>query len=78
MVVDQFSKYATFIAAPKDCTTKETTGLFLNNMVKYWGLPKYITSDQDPRFTGKFWTKLFKLIGLKLYLSISFYPHTDG
>ena len=35
VVVDLFSKYATFIAAPKDCTAKETTRLFLKNVVKY-------------------------------------------
>ena len=34
-MVDRFSKYATFIAAPKDCTAKETTRLFLKNVVKY-------------------------------------------
>ena len=34
VVVDWFSKYATFIAAPKDCTVKETPRLFLKNMVK--------------------------------------------
>ena len=54
VVVDRFSKYATFIAAPKDCTTEEITRLFLKNVVKYWGLLKYIISDQDQRFIGKF------------------------
>ncbi|KAL6327005.1 hypothetical protein AAG906_012689 [Vitis piasezkii] len=63
VVVDRFSKYATFIAAPTDCTAEETTRLFLKHVVKYWGLPKFIISDRDPRFTGKFWTELFKLMG---------------
>ena len=35
VVVDWFSKYATFIAAPKDCTIEETTWLFFKNVVKY-------------------------------------------
>ena len=35
VVVDRFSKYATFIAAPKDCTAEETARLFLKNVVKY-------------------------------------------
>ena len=56
VVVDRFSKYATFIAAPKDCTAEETARLFLKNVVKYWGLPKFIISDRDSRFTGKLWT----------------------
>ncbi|RVW59633.1 Transposon Ty3-G Gag-Pol polyprotein [Vitis vinifera] len=78
VVVDRFSKYATFIAAPTDCTAEETTRLFLKHVVKYWGLPKYIISDRDPRFTGKFWTELFKLMGSELHFSTSFHPQTDG
>ena len=48
VVMDRFSKYATFIEAPTDCTVEETTRLFLKHVVKYWGLPKYIISDRDP------------------------------
>ena len=78
VVVDRFSKYATFIAAPKDCTAEETARLFLMNVVKYWGLPNFIISDRDSRFTGKFWMELFKLMGTELHFSTSFHPHTDG
>ncbi|RVW88473.1 Transposon Ty3-I Gag-Pol polyprotein [Vitis vinifera] len=78
VVVDRFSKYATFIAAPTDCTAEETTRLFLKHVVKYWGLPKFIISDRNPRFTGKFWTELFKLMSSELHFSISFHPQTDG
>ena len=35
VVVDRFSKYATFIATPTDCTAEETTRLFLKHVVKY-------------------------------------------
>ncbi|RVW50368.1 Transposon Tf2-2 polyprotein [Vitis vinifera] len=78
VVVDRFSKYATFIAAPTDCTAEETARLFLKHVVKYWGLPKFIISDRNPRFTGKFWTELFKLMGSELHFSTSFHPQTDG
>ena len=78
VVVDRFSKYANFIVASKDCTTEETTRLFLKNMVKYWGLPKFIISDRDSRFTGKFWMELFMLMGMELHFSTSFHPQTDG
>ncbi|RVW96014.1 RNA-directed DNA polymerase-like [Vitis vinifera] len=78
VVVDRFSKYATFIAASTDCTAEETSRLFLKHVVKYWGLPKFIISDRDPRFTGKFWTELFKLMGSELHFSTSFHPQTNG
>ena len=78
VVVDRFSKYATFIAALTDCIAEGTTRLFLKHVVKYWGLLKFIISDHDPRFIGKFWTELFKLMGSELHFSTSFHPQTDG
>lgn len=37
VVVDRFSKYATFMAASADCTADEAARLFMKNVVKYWG-----------------------------------------
>lgn len=78
VVVDRLSKYATFIAAPTNCTAEETAKQFVRHVVKYWGTPENIVSDRDPRFTGQFWTKVFKLLGSKLHFSTSFHPQTDG
>ncbi|KAL5835883.1 hypothetical protein ACOSQ3_015435 [Xanthoceras sorbifolium] len=78
VVVDRLSKYATFIAAPTDCTAEQAARLFLRDVVKYWGVPRTIISDRDPRFTEKFWTQLFNLLGSKLHFSTSFHPQTDG
>ncbi|GKC86426.1 putative nucleotidyltransferase, ribonuclease H [Tanacetum coccineum] len=58
VVVDRFSKYETFIAAPSDVTADDTAKLFFKNVVKYWGVPHVTVSDRDPRFTGHFWTEL--------------------
>ncbi|KAK3020691.1 LOW QUALITY PROTEIN: hypothetical protein RJ639_045597 [Escallonia herrerae] len=74
----EFDYYVTFVASPADCTVEEAARLFLKNVVKYWGLPKVIVSDRDPRFTGKFWTELFKLLGSELHFSTSFHPQIDG
>ena len=41
-------------------------------------MPKYFINDHDPRFIGKFWTELFKLMGSELHFSTSFHPQTDG
>ncbi|PKI67971.1 hypothetical protein CRG98_011567 [Punica granatum] len=48
------------------------------HMVKYWGVLTTIVSDRDPRFMGRFWTELFKLLGMSLNFSTSLYPQTDG
>jgi len=73
VVVDRFSKYATFIAAPTDCTAEQAAGFFVKNVVKYWGVPETIVSDRDPRFAGRFWTEVFKLLGSELHFSTSFH-----
>jgi hypothetical protein len=53
---------------------KEVAKLFFKHIVKYWGLPLNIVSDRDARFTSKFWTTLFKLVGMKLLKSSSYHP----
>ena len=78
VVVDRFSKYATFIPAPHGCKATEAANLFFKNIVKLWGLPIDIVSDRDSRFTGRFWTTLWKLMGTQLNFSTSYHPQTDG
>ncbi|KAK8716654.1 hypothetical protein V6N13_043959 [Hibiscus sabdariffa] len=78
VVVDRFSKYATFIPTAKVCPAEEAARLFLKHVVKYWGVPRTIISDQDTRFTGRFWTELLKLMGSSLNFSTSVHPQIDG
>ncbi|XP_022760023.1 uncharacterized protein LOC111306411 [Durio zibethinus] len=52
VVIDRFSKYATFIPALKYCTAEDTARLLFKHVVKYWGLPQNIVSDRNPKFTG--------------------------
>ena len=78
VVVDRYSKYATFIAAPADYKVDEAAHLFVKHIVKLWGVPKSIVSDRDPQFTGHFWTELFKMLETDLKFSTSFHPQTDG
>ena len=78
VILDRFSKYATFIPAPTDCTAEEAARLFLRNVVKLWRVPESIVSDRDPCFTWRFWTELFKLLGSQLNFSTSFHPQSDG
>ena len=71
VVVNRFSKYGIFIPALAKCLVEIAAPLFLRYVVEYWGLPKMIVSDRDGRFTGRFWTELFKLMGSDLNFSTS-------
>jgi hypothetical protein len=78
VVMDRFSKYAVFIAVSRSCPTELAAKLFFANVVKIFGLLKDIVNDRDPRFTRRFWTALFNMIGFDLKFSIGYHPQTDG
>jgi hypothetical protein len=42
------------------------------HMFKHHGFPKEIVSNQDPKFTSKFWGALWKDMGSELKMNISF------
>ncbi|KAK4383419.1 Transposon Ty3-I Gag-Pol polyprotein [Sesamum angolense] len=78
VVVDRFSKYEIFIVAPHACPAETTVELFFKNVTKYFGVPKDIVSDRDARFTERFWTTLFNMMGMELKFSTANHPQTDG
>ncbi|KAK3030120.1 hypothetical protein RJ639_038869 [Escallonia herrerae] len=53
-------------------------GLLMTKGRRYWGMPQDIVSDRDSRFTGNFWTELFKSFGSQLSMTASYHPESDG
>lgn len=47
VVVDKFTKYMVFVAAPMVCIAEVTIELFYRNVVKYFEVPFDIVSDCD-------------------------------
>jgi len=78
MVVDRFSKMAHFIPTKESATAQGTGMLFFTHVFKHHGLPKDIVSNQDLKFTSKFWRALWKHMGSELKMSTSFRPQTYG
>ena len=52
--------------------------IYIEQIVRLHGIQSSIVSDQDPRFTSKFWKSLQAALGTKLRLSSAYHPHTDG
>jgi hypothetical protein len=77
-VVDRFSKYTNFIPLGHPYTAVSITKVFFDNIVKLHDIPCSIVSDRDPVFTSTFWTEIFRLSGIQLWMSTTFYPQTDG
>jgi hypothetical protein len=78
VVVDHFMKMAHFIPCNKSIIGKKTIKLFLDHVSHYHGLLEDIVSDHGLQFTSKFWKRLFKLLGVKVKLSLTFHPQTSG
>ena len=59
-------------------TAEGSAQLVFDRWVRTFGLPARIVSDRDPRFTGRFWRELWRLLDTKLDMSTAGHPQTDG
>jgi transposase InsO family protein len=78
VVVVRFTKYAHFIALKHPITVNSVAKAFVDNIFKLHGLPTVIVTDHDRIFTSHLWQTLFKSLGVKLHLSTTYHPQTDG
>jgi hypothetical protein len=76
--VDRLTKRVHFAPCTKEVTASDYARIFVETVFRHHGLPDVIISDRDPRFTSKFWTTLFELLGTDLRFSTAFHPQTDG
>jgi transposase InsO family protein len=78
VVVDKLSKAIVLIPTVSTVSAKETARLYFNFVYCRHGLSRKIVSDRDVRFTGRFWQELHRLLQVRLAMSSSFHPQTDG
>ena len=78
MIVDRLTKSAHFLSIRTKFSLDRLAELYINEIVRLHGVPASIVSDQDPRFTSRFWSKLQKALGTTLHFSTAFHPQTDG
>jgi hypothetical protein len=74
VVIDKFTCFGHFIALPHPYIDHSVASPFLNTVYILHGLPAAIVFDKDPIFTSRFWQSLFKLAGITLNLSSTYYP----
>ena len=76
-VVDSVSKQAHFIPTHMMVTVEGAARLFLYQVWKLHGLPKYVVSDRGPQFVARFTRELYRLLGIKLAYSTAWHPQTN-
>ena len=55
VIVDRLTKSAHFLALRMTLRLEEFYRLYIREIVRLHGVPVFILSDQDPRFTAHFW-----------------------
>ena len=78
VVTDRLTKMVRIIPTHTTATAPDTARLFVDNVVRLYGVPSSIVSDRDSKFTSQFWQSLFSILGTRLAMSSSHHPQTDG
>jgi hypothetical protein len=78
MVVDRLTKMQHQIPCHKNIDARGAALLFVTYVWKIHGLPDFLTSDRDSRFTAEFWKHVCSRLGIKARMSTAFHPETDG
>ena len=78
VIVDCYMKHATYI--PITCTldAKGLAALFIDEIVRHYGVPKGIISDRGSIFNSEFQYKFYKLIRAARCISTTFHPQMDS
>jgi transposase InsO family protein len=77
-VVDSLTKRAHFIPTHTIINAEGTTLLSLKEVWQHHGTPRVVISDRGPQFIAAFTRELYKLLGIKLVMSMAYHPQTDG
>ena len=72
------SKAAIFLPCHKTIDATGVAELYSTQVFPFYGVPKRIISDWDPRFTAQFIQQLCTTLGINQNLSMAYHPQTDG
>lgn len=77
-ITDRLNADLRIVPCRDNISAEQFAVLFFDNWYCENGLPLDIVSDRDKLFLSRFWKSLHKLTGIKLKLSSSYHPQTDG
>jgi len=74
---DAVSKRVHFIPMHMTVTAEGAARFFLHYVWKLHSLPKHIVSDHGPQFVALFTKELYRLLGIQISSSMTWYPQTN-
>ena len=77
-VVCTLSKMAHFIPCNSTVNARQLAKLFLDNVYRLHGLPRFLIGDRDTRYTSHFFKNLMIELKTTLCLSTAYHPQSDG
>ena len=78
VIVDRLTKSAHFIPVNVKYTPHQYAKLYMEQIVRLYGVPKSIVSDRGPQFVNHFWEHLHKYLGTTLIHSSAYHPQITG
>ena len=78
VMIDQLTSQVHLVPTTMTVTARGVTWLILKEVVRLHGIPEFIVSDRDTKFTSIFCKELHRLLGSKLLMSTAFHTQMDG
>ena len=78
VIVDRMIKSSRFLAVMSTDSAEDYVKLYINEIVRFHGVPLSIISDKGPQFTSHFWKSFQKGLDTQVNLSTIFHPRTNG
>ncbi|GFR43102.1 hypothetical protein Agub_g3949 [Astrephomene gubernaculifera] len=76
--VDKLTKMAHFVPCYTTDDAEKVAQLFVNTVVRLYGIPTAVVCDRDPKFRSAFFTSLCALLNTQINMSTSYHPQSDG
>jgi hypothetical protein len=78
VIMDRLTKCTLFLPIKKTDLVDKLAKIYVNKVVRLYGVLTSIVSDRDPRFTSRLWPSIQRALGINLSISTAFHPQTDG
>jgi hypothetical protein len=78
VIVDRLTKTAHFLPVHTTHKAERYVEIYIDQIVRFHGIPRTIISDRGTPFVACFWEQLQKSLGTTVIRSSAYHPQTDG